>query len=62
MKKPNIIDNELKFWNSNQAEVKGKWVVAKPLNDTKEYRNIFERMYHAWLVFRGKAIAVRYSY
>lgn len=39
-----------------QAEVKGKWVIARPMNYT--CRTLFERVKEAWAVFTGRAEAV----
>lgn len=41
----------IEWSKSNQTEIKGKWVPARP------YRvyNIFHRIYYAWLVIIGKA-------
>ncbi len=41
-----------------QAEINGKWVIARPLNYT--CRTLWERISEAWAVFRGKAEAVKF--
>ncbi len=37
-----------------------KWYLAKPLNDDSKYKALWTRIYHARLVFQGKATAYQY--
>ena len=41
--------------NSNQAEISGKWVPARPIN--YRYEGIVERIKASWVVLKGKAEA-----
>ena len=44
--------------NTDAAEIEGEWVPARPINYKVE--SIWERIHNAWLVFRGKADAVKW--
>lgn len=63
MKEPILLDELLdkkQFLGSCQTEIKGKWYIAKPL-PYYGWRNVVQRIYHAWLVLRGKAMATQYA-
>jgi hypothetical protein len=38
-------------YNKTNAEINGKWVPARPLNYTKEYTPLLQRIKRAWKVF-----------
>jgi len=43
--------------NTDAAEIDGEWVPARPITI---FESIRERLHNAWLVFRGKADAVKW--
>jgi len=47
------LENLLKFANSTQVEINGKWVPARPVN--YQYRTLKERFKEAYAVFKGNA-------
>ena len=44
--------NELQYNQLDQKEINGKWLYARPIN--YKYRNLFEKLKEAYLVFIGK--------
>jgi len=57
--KPQLIDS---FCNSDksESEINGKWYYAKPL----PFYGLYEfkkRLYHCWLILRGRATAFQYA-
>ena len=54
-----IVEKESLFCNT-QVEINGRWWVAKPLN-YYGLHNTGMRIYHAWLVLTGKAMAWQYA-
>ena len=66
MKKPQLIDNFINSDCSVGLYIKDPnniggfihvWYISKPVN----YPSIIHKLYHAWLVLRGNAIAVSYA-
>ncbi len=45
----------IKTCSSNQVEINGNWVPARPIN--YQYRTFSEKVREAWAVFTGKAEA-----
>ena len=43
-----------------QVEIGGRWLVAKPL-PYYHWKQPFKRLYHAWLILRGKAMAIQFG-
>lgn len=63
MREPTLIDEVLDrkaHFGSTQTEINGRWYIAKPL-PYYGWRNTAQRLYHAWLVLRGKAMAIQYA-
>lgn len=52
MLKPMMIDNFI----GSKREKFGNWHIAKP----EQYDSIFQRLYHAYLVLIGEAMAVQF--
>lgn len=56
--KPELIDS---YMSGPQCEVRGKWYIAKP----KPFYGLWgwwrQRVVFAWMVFRGRATAVRFG-
>jgi len=63
MQQPPLIDEVLgrkALFDSSQTEINDRWYIAKPL-PCYGWRNTAMRLYHAWLVLRGKAMAIQYA-
>jgi len=58
LSKPGLLDAVAD--HQNMCGIGGKWYIAKPV-PYYAWWMVFERVWHAWLVFRGKAIAVQYA-
>ena len=60
--KPPLVD-QLVAHSDTQAEIGGKWYIAKPLTGPgKWFPNIVaRRLYWAWLVFIHRALPVQYA-
>lgn len=43
--------------NGPQAEINGKWVPARPLNEQRSYKSLRARIRDAWEVFKCRAEA-----
>jgi len=54
-----LVEKESIFCNT-QVEINGRWWAAKPLPYYSR-RNTRMRIYHAWLVLTGKAMAWQYA-
>jgi hypothetical protein len=60
IRKPILIDKLIYGGvDSTKTEYKGRWYIAKPIH-FYGIEEFFNRCYHAWLVFIGKAEAVQY--
>jgi hypothetical protein len=63
IEKPILIDELIskdKFLGACQSEINGRWYIAKPY-PYYGWRNTKMKIYHAWLVLKGDAMAWQYA-
>ena len=58
--RPQLLDSFFNVIDKTEEEVDGKWYIAKPLPFYGLYE-IKKRLYHAYLILKGKATAVQYA-
>lgn len=49
------LEELVKYSKENHTNINGKWVATRPLNFTKDYTSLFQRLRWAWEVLQGKS-------
>jgi hypothetical protein len=59
---PPLVDELVKDTNllSTDTEINGQWYIAKPM-PYYHWKNTIRKIYHAYLILRGKAMAVQFA-
>lgn len=60
MRKPPLLDALWDQAHTTMTEINGRWYAAKPIQ-LLDIPTLLERIYHAWLILRGRAIASQYA-